>query len=96
MAQFGGWLTDHLDCPVTDETELKGKYDLVLTYATPLVAGQGPGASRPADGAANISEADFHAGLIGAMPQLRLKLEQKKAMIDMLVIDRLEKVPTEN
>jgi uncharacterized protein (TIGR03435 family) len=28
--------------------------------------------------------------------QLGLKLEQKKAPVDLLVIDRVEKVPTEN
>jgi uncharacterized protein (TIGR03435 family) len=48
----------------------------------------------PDDSTASIPDSD--PDLIGAMQQLGLKLEQRKAMIDMLVIDHLEKAPTEN
>lgn len=80
---------------VTDETELKGKYDFILTYAPAGVSVAG-GTPSPDGSTASVPEADSDPDLIGAMQQLGLKLEQKKAIIEMLVIDHLEKVPTEN
>jgi uncharacterized protein (TIGR03435 family) len=74
---------------------LKGRYDFVLTYAlagTPAAEGT----PAPDGSAASVPEADFYPDLIGAMQQLGLRLEQRKAVIDMLVNDHLERVPTEN
>jgi uncharacterized protein (TIGR03435 family) len=82
MAQFVMTLSGQLGRPVTDATGLKGKYDFIVTYA-------------PA-GAAATPEADADPDIIGAMQQIGLKLERKKGMIDTLVIDHLEKIPTEN
>jgi uncharacterized protein (TIGR03435 family) len=86
MAQLAIWLTDHLGHPVTDTTELNGKYDFVLTYAPP----------GGLSGAASASETDSTVDLIGAMQQAGLKLEPKKAPVDTLVIDHMEKMPVEN
>jgi uncharacterized protein (TIGR03435 family) len=88
MERLVALLTNRSGHTVTDETELKGKYDFVLTYAAATPAPDGSAASVP--------EADSYPDLIGAMQQLGLKLEQRRTMIDMLVIDHLEKVPTEN
>jgi uncharacterized protein (TIGR03435 family) len=87
MAQFVMMLSGQLDHPVTDATELKGKYDFAVTYA-PSIASPDTSAAMP--------EAAADPDIIGALQQIGLKLEQKKGMIDMLVIDHLEKVPTEN
>jgi uncharacterized protein (TIGR03435 family) len=82
MAQFVMTLSGQLGRPVTDATGLKGKYDFIVTYA-PAVATANP-------------EADADPDIIGAMQQIGLKLEQKKGTIDTLVIDHLEKIPSEN
>jgi uncharacterized protein (TIGR03435 family) len=95
MERLAALLTNWSGHTVTDETGLKGRYDFVLTYAP---AGTPAAGATPApDGStASVPEVDSYPDLVGAMQQLGLKLEQKRAMIDMLVIDHLEKVPTEN
>lgn len=95
MERLVALLTNWSGHTVTDETELKGRYDFVLTYAPAGVPAAG-GTPSPDGSTASVPESESDPDLIGAMQQLGLKLEQKKTMIDMLVIDHLEKVPTEN
>jgi len=90
MPQLATMLTGQLGRPVTDATGLNGKYDFILTYTA------GRGAAASPDGSTAISEADSGADIVVAMQQIGLKLGQRKGMIDMLVIDHVEKVPTEN
>jgi uncharacterized protein (TIGR03435 family) len=95
MERLVAVLTNWSGHTVTDETDLTGKYDFVLTYApagTPAAAGT----PAPDGSAASVPEADSYPDLIGAMQQLGLRLEQRRTMIDMLAIDHLEKAPTEN
>jgi uncharacterized protein (TIGR03435 family) len=87
--------------PVVDETGLKGIYDFTLDFApesaegpmmmAPPPGGGGevrmPSASEPASGATIYS---------AVQQQLGLKLESKKLPLDNVVIDRIEKIPTEN
>jgi uncharacterized protein (TIGR03435 family) len=84
MAMLADFLSGHLDRVVTDETGLTGKYDVTMNW-TPD-AGPGPGAdvAGPPDLFAAIEQ------------QLGLKLLAKKVDRDTIVIDRAEKVPTEN
>jgi len=90
MEQFCGLLTLQSGRPVNDATALKGKYEVVAhwvmdTMAVPADAGSAPAAEV------------VGPGLAEALPaQLGLRLEAKKAMVDVLVIDHAEKVPTEN
>ena len=49
-----------------------------------------------ADESREATEVDRSAILTALNEQLGLKLEQRKCPVDLLVIDRLEKVPTEN
>jgi uncharacterized protein (TIGR03435 family) len=84
MRDLAGWLSNHLRHAVTDDTGLQGKFDFILTYANQGWAGP----SSP--------ETETTTDLIGAMAQIGLKLEQKKATIDTLVIDHMERVPSEN
>lgn len=95
MERLVAVLTNQLGRTVTDETGLKGKYDFALTYA-PAGAGGNSAAPSADVSTANGSEAIPDTDLIGALQQIGLRLEQKKAMIDMLIIDHLEKIPTEN
>lgn len=94
-----------------DATGLKGKYDFTLSFAMSggmvppgMLVGPPPPPPPPGSGggpepAAMGGGPDSDAGpsLQGALQQqLGLKLESKKGMVDIVVVDRLEKVPTEN
>jgi len=82
MGELVGLLAGQLGRPVTDATGLKGKYDFSLRWAT-------EGFGKPGD--------DPGPTIFGAVQeQLGLKLEQKKGLIDMIVIDHIDRVPTEN
>lgn len=71
------------DLPVLDMTGLKAFYDLKLEWT--------PEQRNPAEGAPTGPP------LITALhEQLGLKLESKKAPIDLIVVDSAEKAPTEN
>jgi uncharacterized protein (TIGR03435 family) len=67
--------------PVMDHTGLAGKYDVKLRYAP---------ANNP-DGKSDLP--DLFTAL---QEQLGLKLEPQKVPVDFLVIDHVDKVPTEN
>ena len=83
--------------PVNDETGLTGKYDLAMHWVLHADAG-GAGAAASSD------EAALAAPVMGGGPdlfaalqsQLGLKLESKKGMVQVLVVDHCERMPTEN
>jgi uncharacterized protein (TIGR03435 family) len=82
MEHFAEVLSRVVDRPVIDMTGLSGAYDFKLDYA--------PDGSPAASDSANAS-------LFTALQeQLGLKLESRKGPVEMLVIDRVEKVPTAN
>jgi uncharacterized protein (TIGR03435 family) len=86
----------YVDHPVVDQTELKGRYDFTLEWA-PRRGGRG--AVIVGGGAAGEVPAPDPDGatIFGAVQsQLGLKLEPRKLPMDVLVIDKLERVPTEN
>lgn len=74
--------------PVQDLTGLAGKYDIDLTWANPASAATPPGADSPAR-----SEADL---LTAVRESLGLRMERRDVVVQYLVIDRIERVPTEN
>jgi uncharacterized protein (TIGR03435 family) len=90
------FLTPYLGRPVLDMTELKGVYQVVLDISQEdfrLASKPArPDPNRPADAASDPSGASFFA----SVEQLGLKLESRKAPIETIVIDHLEKTPTEN
>jgi uncharacterized protein (TIGR03435 family) len=76
---------------VIDKTGLDGQYDFTFEFAGRMYAG---GAFPPPlpDG-----ETDTAPTLLDALQQqLGLQLEKKKAKLDVLVVDHVDKVPTEN
>jgi len=75
-----------LQSPVVNQTGLTKRYDFVLDL-TRYVPERNPG-DPPQDRAGTLMTA-LHE-------KLGLKLESKKAPIEILVIDRMEKIPTEN
>ena len=75
--------------PVFDSTRLAGRFDFTLRLsATPGNAG-----AEETKRAVVESEPSV---VTDALAELGLKLDGQKAMIDMLVIDRVTKVPTED
>jgi uncharacterized protein (TIGR03435 family) len=92
--------------PVTDATGLTGKYDFELSFS-PNAGGMTvqsffPGLPPPPPGPVQSSpdgapSDDSGVSLLTALQeQLGLKLESKKGPVDTLVIDHIEKTPTEN
>jgi len=102
MEMFARMLSNQVWAPVTDATGLKGKYDVSLHFAAAGMGFMGaplPPLPPPPPGVPVASTPGDDAGptLFGAIQeQLGLKLEQKKGMIDIIVVDHIDKVPTEN
>lgn len=104
MAQFADLLTTFVDRPVVDMTELKGNYqvavDLTLDVLVNLARAAGvvaPGLGargepgRPADASDPGGSSVF-----ASVQQLGLRLESRRAPVEFVVIDHVEKMPTEN
>lgn len=89
MPGFAGFLARRMDLPVLDFTGLKGYYDLTLDWV--------PEARKPGDGTGDSSSDSSGPTLLMAVQeQLGLKLETRKAPIEILIVDHAERVPTEN
>ncbi len=106
MAKLAETLTPFVDRPVVDMTELKGNYQLALDLAmedlknvarkfgaaVPGVAPvSGDAGSLPSDAVSDPSGSVFASVL-----RLGLKLEPRKAPLGLIVIEHIEKMPTEN
>ena len=96
-------LTADLGRPVTDKTGLTGKYDYAVAYMpesmlAAAAARSGASAANPNSPAASGGvEQEARTDLFTALQShLGLKLEQRKAPGEVLVVDHAEKVPTEN
>jgi uncharacterized protein (TIGR03435 family) len=83
--------------PVIDGTDLKGKYDLTLDvgWADMMTMARGIGMNIPLQGPPGAMEPGSSA-VFTAIQQYGLKLEPRKTAIEMLVVDHVEKTPTEN
>jgi len=106
MPTFAEMLTRFTDRPVIDMTGLTGNYQVAVEVAmedlmkmaraagAPVPMGGGPGgeSAKPADAASDPSG----NSVFTSVQQLGLKLEQRKAPVELIVIDKIEKTPTEN
>jgi uncharacterized protein (TIGR03435 family) len=91
LSKLTTMLGNTLRRPVIDKTGLTGKYDFSLDFRIDLPA-IGPAAPTPADNAPDPGP-DITAAV---EQQLGLRLVAGKAMLDVLVIDKADKVPTDN
>jgi uncharacterized protein (TIGR03435 family) len=85
-------LMGELERPVIDQTGITGQFDYTLTYLPPSMAT----ATVPDTGLSGAPEPrrpDLSSAL---QAQLGLKLEARNLPTEVLVVERLEKVPTEN
>jgi uncharacterized protein (TIGR03435 family) len=101
LSKLTTMLGNQLNRPVLDKTGLTGNYDFKLDFTPdlsglpipPLPAGQpGPGPAAVAPSASEPGP-DLAAAV---QQQLGLKLVASKAKLDVVVIDKAEKVPTDN
>ena len=84
MERFAALLSGLYDQPVIDGTELTGLYDVTLR----ALVGSNP---------TTVDAPNAPLPLIDAVQeQLGLKLVSKKSSVDVLVVDHMEKTPTEN
>jgi uncharacterized protein (TIGR03435 family) len=101
LAQMGGQ-------QVVDMTGLKGNYEIGVEIALadlmamagspgvgPPPAG-GPATGGPASGGPVASDPGGGASIFQSVKQLGLELDERKAPVERLVIDHIEKMPTEN
>jgi uncharacterized protein (TIGR03435 family) len=89
MANLAETLSRHLDRPVVDKTGLNGFFDLQLEWSPE---------EKPAD-EKSAAAAPLPPGptiFTAVQQQLGLKLEAQKLPIDVIVVDHMERVPTEN
>jgi uncharacterized protein (TIGR03435 family) len=89
ISQICTFLGNQFARPVIDQTGLTGKYDYNLEFAPenapPPDAGAAPASSDPAP-----------TLLLAVQDQLGLKLDAKKLPVDIVIVDHIEKIPTEN
>jgi uncharacterized protein (TIGR03435 family) len=84
MSQFSNRLAQPLGRMVVDATGLTGQYDFTVTFAN-----EGRGGPQPElDGAPDVR--------VAIQEQLGLRLESGKGPVDVIVVDHIEKTPTEN
>ena len=92
-------LGNQLNKPVVDKTGLTGKYDLQVEYTPDMssMPGLPPGVVPGPTGGGDNSASEPGSNLAAAIQQqLGLKLVSGKAKLDVIVVDKAEKVPTEN
>ncbi len=99
-------LSRFVDKPVVDMTDVKGNYQMTIQLAMedlmnvaraqgmqiPGAPGGGAASSRPAETIADPSG----TSIFQSVQQMGLKLEPRKAPVETIIVDHVEKTPTEN
>lgn len=94
-------LARFVDRPVVDLTELKGNYDFTLQFAPEdflammMRSAVAAGVTLPPE-AMKLIDAANGDSLFTAIETLGLKLDRRKEPIEVLVIDHMEKTPSDN
>jgi uncharacterized protein (TIGR03435 family) len=109
MDAFSQMLSRFVDRPVVDMTDLKGFYQVaidlnmedMMNAAKASGAGAGMmvmhrGGGDPGKGPADLAPESSGSSIFQSVQQLGLKLEPRKTPLDRVVIDHLERTPTEN
>ena len=101
MLRFADSLARYMDRPIIDMTGLTGKYDFTLPltaedYRALLIRSAiGAGVSLPPE-ALRLLDGASDESLHTALRAVGLKLEPRKSPLEVLLIDQVRKVPTEN
>jgi uncharacterized protein (TIGR03435 family) len=105
MAALADRLTQFMDRPVVDATQLRGNYQVTLEL--PLGAMNGIAFAQKlailaGSGSVGVGFADPNAldtsgaAVIQAVKRLGLELQSRKAPVETIIVDRAEKTPTAN
>jgi len=94
LATLAEQLSRFTEHPVVDMTALEGQYEFNLTFAPESTQNLPPAGTLAPDGKEIFSEPA--PSLFNAVQQYGLKLERRKAPIEILTITHLERTPTEN
>lgn len=95
-------LSRFTDRPVVDQTGIEGRYDFDLVFTPQNMRGLPGGAEGPkqipAGGGPDGAETRSEPGpsIFDAVEQYGLKLDPRKASLIQIVVDHIEKMPTEN
>ncbi len=101
MVNTADLLARFMDRPVVDLTELKGRYDFTLPLspedyrAMRIRSALSAGITLPPQALRLLDEASGDS-LYAAIEKLGLKLEARKQPLDVLVVDHMERTPSEN
>jgi uncharacterized protein (TIGR03435 family) len=99
LSRLTEMLTNQMHRPVLDKTGLAGKYDFSLEFTPDMSRVPPPPPEEQRLGPLPPAE-NVNAGApdvaVAIQQQLGLRLVAAKAKLDVLVIDKAEKVPTEN
>lgn len=101
MDQFARIIERFTDRTVVDMTGLKGRYDFKVDisaddYLPMLIhSAMNAGVTLPPE-AARLAEGHTASGLSDALQMIGLKLDARKAPLDVIVVDSGTKTPTEN
>jgi len=88
--------------PVVDMTGIQGQYDFDLVFSPETMRGMPGGKGGPmpppppAGGQPSDPSAEPAGTIFESVRTYGLKLEPRKAPLDVLIVDRMEKAPTEN
>jgi uncharacterized protein (TIGR03435 family) len=100
LAGVADMLSRFAERPVVDQTGIQGRYNFDFTFTPETTQGIMPRMTMPPAGGAERPPADIPAERAGtifeAVEQYGLKLEPRKAPLEFLIIDHVEKTPTEN
>jgi uncharacterized protein (TIGR03435 family) len=108
LSRFADMLGNMLNRPVLDQTEILGNYDIALEVSMEDMAGMKgviggarmmAGGAGPQGGGGDhgpAPEAAPAASLFISIQSLGLKLESRKGRVDHIVVDKAERVPSEN
>jgi uncharacterized protein (TIGR03435 family) len=88
MDQLAGTIAGYLKRPVVDQTGLTGRYDFTLAFESdPLET----------TGEARVASESPGPTIFAAMQeQLGLRLEARRGAVEMVMVDRVDRVPTQN
>lgn len=81
---------------VIDRTGLEGEYDFKLRFMMQLMGPSALAAARSADGSASDPLGDNMSSLTRSLDQLGLSLRKASEPLDVIVIDKIQRVPVEN
>jgi uncharacterized protein (TIGR03435 family) len=97
VSRLAEMLSRFVGRPVIDKTGLTGKYDVALDIPMEelMKIARSAGVAVPTPPAGD-APSDPQGSIFTNLQQLGLKLEGRKSQLDMLIVDHVEKAPTEN